>query len=73
MKKPLLAYITLNLALFAQPAAEQSSSVYRAPDPYAVHTPSGELLEQPILTGEDISILYFQLTCLLYTSDAADE
>jgi len=32
------------------------------PDPYAIHTPKGKILEQPVLSGEDISIMYYQLT-----------
>ena len=32
------------------------------PDPYAIHTAKGNLLQQPVMSGEDISIMYFQLT-----------
>lgn len=32
------------------------------PDPGAIHTPKGTFFEQPAMNGDDIAILYFQLT-----------
>lgn len=32
------------------------------PDPSALHTPKGRLFEQPAMSGDDIAIMYFQLT-----------
>ena len=70
MRQLLAIFLLLGLA-FAQPGipfppegggSPPPASAIDAPDPYAIHTPKGKNIEEPLLNGEGISIMYFNLT-----------
>jgi len=56
--KKILLFVALTLGGYAQ----QNDNQLVIPDPYDIHTPKDTMLEQPVLNGDGISRMYFELT-----------